>query len=237
MIHYLFGHYLSQYNHKSVPITFNSNRKLGMVIIATKISYWLPLVIKNAADKIKDANIYFVGTQQCIKFLKSKFGSSIQYRVIGDFNKIESNNWLLLNRVFWELFNEEYLLIFQPDCLLINTINNDFYKYDYIGAVCGNVSNDSTFTINGGLSLRRRLAMIDVCKGLNEKENSGNINEDIIFTQKMRAQPYKYNLPSMHVCNQFAIESYGNIDTCVGIHGTDKYYIDPTILSKFSTLV
>ena len=237
MIHYLFGHYLSQYNHTSVPITFNSNRKLGMVIIATKISYWLPLVIKNAADKIKDANIYFVGTKQCIEFLKSHFSSSIQYRVIGDFNKIESYNWLLLNETFWNLFNEEFLLIFQPDCLLIRKLNIGFYNFDYIGAVCGNVTDNTTFIINGGLSLRRRQAMIDVCKDLNEKEKSGNINEDIIFTQKMRAQPYKYNMPSMHACNQFAIESYGNIDTCIGIHGTDKYYIDRNILSKFSTSV
>lgn len=242
MIEYIFGKYLSQYIDKNIPITFDSSRKLGLIIVATKTSYWLPLVIKNAAEKISNANIYFVGPQHCIDFIQSQFVNNkisyIQYKLIGDFNTIKSYNWLLLNPEFWQQFNEEFLLIFQPDCIILRDIEPNFYNYDYIGAVCGNISEENTFIINGGLSLRRRQAMIDVCNSLNKKESSGEYAEDIIFTHKIRNN-IKYNkkFPSIELCNHFAIESSGNIDTCVGIHGTDKYYIHPTILSRFSTSV
>ena len=50
---YACGHYLMQYYNKNVPITNDYNRNKCLVIIETRPSFWLPLVIKNAVDKFK----------------------------------------------------------------------------------------------------------------------------------------------------------------------------------------
>ncbi len=57
--------------------------------------------------------------------------------------------------------------------------------------------------------------------------------EDIVFTKKLREHlEYNKRLPSLKVCNKYFIESIGNIDTVVGIHGTDKYYIIDDSMKK-----
>ena len=37
----------------------------------------------------------------------------------------------------------------------------------------------------------------------------------------------------MSACNNFSIETFGNINKVLGIHGTDKYYINPKIKNDF----
>ena len=225
MIDYKFGNYLSNYLSKSFEVNYSSHRRVAMVIVATKTSYWLPLVMKNALDKINQANLYFVGPPHCMNFVKETVSPNIKTIFVEDFHKIQNYNYLLLNEKFWNLFEEEFVFIFQPDCILLKDIDDELFNYDYIGAKCGNVTNQSTFTINGGLSLRRRTTMIEICKSLSPEEKSGIYAEDIMFTQKMREHSiFKNKLPLMDVCNKYFIEGTGDLDTAIGIHGTDKYY-------------
>ena len=73
--------------------------------------------------------------------------------------------------------------------------------------------------------------MVEICQNLNNEEKNGT-PEDIIFTDKLRNNNL-YKFPTWKDCMNFSIESIGNIDTVLGVHGTDKYYIDPNIKFNF----
>jgi len=75
--------------------------------------------------------------------------------------------------------------------------------------------------MNGGLSLRKKDAMIKACETFTDEERK--LPEDVAFTKCMRRQK-DFSLPTMSNCFKFGIETLGDIDTVVGIHGTDKYY-------------
>jgi hypothetical protein len=129
-------------------------------------------------------------------------------------------NYLLMDASFWKKFREDHVLIFQMDCLLLREPSDDMLEWDYIGPLCGTLS-ESEFIMNGGLSLRKKDAMIKACETFTNEERK--LPEDVAFTRCMRRQK-DFSLPTMNSCYKFGIESLGDIDTAVGIHGTDKYY-------------
>lgn len=229
MLDFVFGQYLMKYAHTDVIHTQDTTNKLGVVIIATKPIFWLPFIIKNIIDKIKKCNIYFLGSNDSIHLIRNILKiDTIKYISINDFNVIKTYNKYLLNNDFWNMFSEDYILVTQPDCILLRDLNINDYKFDYIGAACGNLNDD--FVINGGLSLRKRSVMIDICNNLNEEEQSGNIPEDIVITKKIKQQ---YKCPTIEDCMNFSVESIGNVHNVLGIHGTDKFYIHPSIKNNF----
>jgi hypothetical protein len=231
MIDYFFGNYLMKFHNINIEYNYNTNNTTALVLIATKPSFWLPLVIKNALHKIKNCNFYFFGSQETIYLLKNTLKININYTEINDFRNITSYNKILLDQQFWSKFEEEYILILQPDCIILRDLTLSDFEYDFIGAVCGHFNNNN-YIINGGLSMRKKNAMIDICKNLKDEEKSGNIAEDIIFTKKIK-QSTIYKFPSYKDCMNFSIESIGNLNNVLGIHGTDKYYIDPNIKYNF----
>jgi len=231
MIDYFFGNYLMEFNNIDINYNYVKNRKLAAVIVATKPSFWLPLVIKNALSKIKECNLYFFGSSETIFFIKHNLKLDLNFIEINDIRNITNYNKILLDEKFWNTFSEEYVLIFQPDCILLRDVIESDFNYDYIGAVCGNFNNDS-YIVNGGLSMRKRKVMVEICQNLNHEEKNGTIPEDIIFTNKLRNNNL-YKFPTWTDCMNFSIESIGNIDTVLGVHGTDKYYIDPNIKFNF----
>lgn len=231
MIDYLFGSYLMKYNNININYKNNIKNNTAIILIATKPSFWLPLVIKNALNKINNCNFYFFGSNETIFFIKNNLKLDINYIEIPDINNISNYNKMLLDELFWDKFKEEYILIIQPDCIIMRDLNENDYRFDYIGAVCGYFNNEY-YIINGGLSMRKKNAMIEICKNLTIKEKNGDIAEDIIFTDKIRNNK-KYKFPLYDDCMNFSIESFGNIDNVLGIHGTDKYYIDKNIKVDF----
>ena len=229
MIDYFFGNYLIKFN--NIDINYNSNNKLAIVLVATKTSFWLPLIIKNTLDKIKKCTFYFFGTNETIIFVQNNLKLNINYFKINDIKHISNYNKILLDIAFWNTFNEEYILIIQPDCIILRDVIDTDFKFDYIGAICGDFDK-SNFIINGGLSMRKKNVMIEICKNLNNSEKNGTIAEDIIYTKKIRNNN-SYKFPTWEDCMNFSIESIGNLDNVLGIHGTDKYYIDSAIKMKF----
>mgnify|MGYP001429600313 FL=1 len=231
MIDYLFGSYLMKYNNININYYNNIKNNTAIILIATKPSFWLPLVIKNALNKINNCNFYFFGSNETIFFIKNNLKLDINYIEIPDINNISNYNKILLDELFWDKFKEEYILIIQPDCIIMRDLNENDYRFDYIGAVCGYFNNEY-YIINGGLSMRKKNVMIEICKKLTIEEKNGDIAEDIIFTDKIRNNK-KYKFPLYDDCMNFSIESFGNIDNVLGIHGTDKYYIDKNIKLDF----
>ena len=231
MIDYIFGNFLLSYLQKEVVYEKDELNKLAIVMVSTKPYFWSSLVIKNALDKIKPCNFYYYGSQESINLMKSQINYPIKYRAIDDLLGIQNYNKLMLNPIFWSEFKEEYILIIQPDCILLRNVESKDFKFDYIGAICGYF--DENFIINGGLSLRKRNVMIDICNNLSPQEKSGSIAEDIIFSKKIKNN-VKYSCPSLDDCHNFSIESLGWLNNVLGIHGTDKYYIHPKIKHDFA---
>ena len=234
MIDYHFGEYLIK-NYYKVNINFKNCKdvNLAIVMVATKESFWVPLVIKNTLSKIKNCNFYFFGTHRTINLIKSNLKDvDISYNEIDDFSDIKFYNNLLLDFKFWNKFREDYILITQPDCIILRNVIETDFCYDFIGAICGNIDVNK-FIINGGLSIRRNKIMKEICKQLENNNINKDLPEDIIFTNIIRE---KYNFPSLEACYNFSIESIGNINKVLGIHGTDKYYIHPKIKLDFINL-
>ncbi len=66
---------------------------------------------------------------------------------------------LLLKSSFWEKFSGNFLLIYQEDSIVFRNIPRIYFNYDYVGAPFANNKIG-----NGGLSLRNKSKMIQICK-------------------------------------------------------------------------
>lgn len=127
-------------------------------------------------------------------------------------NSLEGYNRLLTSRSFWEPLCEN-VLIFQQDSMLLRKGINDFVgKWDYIGAPWA----FQEFGGNGGLSLRKRGAMLRVidCSTWNGE------NEDIYFCNNMHEMGM--NLAPGEECAKFSVEAVFAIGT-LGYHGIDNW--------------
>jgi hypothetical protein len=216
------GKFLNKYVDRSdIQASYNHHGSKAMVIVETRCGYWLPLVVRNAIDRLPNWNLYVVGPMKVINFIKEQVGGTFIPIVLDvEVMNIAMYNYLLMDSSFWKKFREQHILIFQMDCLLLREPSYDMLEWDYVGPLCGTLS-ESEFIMNGGLSLRKKDAMIKACETFTEDEKK--LPEDVAFTKCMRRQK-TFNLPNMNICYKFAIESLGDIDTAVGIHGTDKYY-------------
>ena len=153
---------------------------------------------------------------------------------------IDGYNSILLNLDFWTNLPTETILIFQTDCFMYKMFDDRFLEYDFLGAsnvICFLENNTQYTGINGGLSLRKKTAMIDcILKLAFEKiykiierqniviEKVHNLykqNEDVFFSLACEFLGKKlilYNDRKM-----FSIEAEYNIDACFH-HGWNKSY-------------
>ena len=221
---YACGHYLMQYYDKKVPIVLDNTSNKCLVIIETRPSFWLPLVIKNAVDKCPGYNLYVFGTPNVNQFLRHTLEGEYYNITINTYMRnIQEYNHLLTSSDFWEQIKEEHIIIFQLDTLFLRNPTEQHIQYDYNGAVCGKLNRENEFIINGGLSYRSKKAMLFACKLIDDSYDG--LAEDVIFTKLMRKHNELFKLPGIAECNDFSIETLGNFDKAIGIHGTDKYYI------------
>ena len=193
-----------------------------MIVVETRPNVWFPLVIKNIIDKLPGWKIYIIGSKISISYLQEVVEHQLNYIVLpSEHLSVKEYNKMMLSERFWETFQEEHLLIAQPDCFIIREPMAKHYQYPLIGAVCFSTQED-TFIMNGGLSLRKKSAMLKICSEiLNGNEADP---EDVVFTNAIRM--HKMGIPTIADCNSFAIESFGNISTAIGVHGTDKNYLN-----------
>ena len=213
--------YLNKYLDKKIIYSHKDNSKNLMLIIETRLSLNLILVIKNAIEKLPHFNLMIMSTKPVIDFLKNEFGN-IPYTAVINKSKInlEEYSELLRSQLLWKSIKEDRVLVFQSDALILrNILEDEFTDLSMLGAVCVNFEDENKFVMNGGFSLRDKKLMKELC---NNKIITSKI-EDIFFTEQIR-KFYPELMPSMKECNDFAIESTGNKLKVKGIHGTDKYY-------------
>jgi hypothetical protein len=124
-------------------------------------------------------------------------------------------NSLLTSDQFWERMPAEHVLLFQMDTYIRNGDIEPFLQYDYIGApwhpvICNWLKHENRVG-NGGLSLRKRSAMI---RCLQQVSKNTLENEDRFFCQKCE---HLLNLPSTDVARSFSVETWEH-PTPFGFH-------------------
>tara|TARA_B100001063_G_C16567416_1_gene454066 strand:- start:20 stop:649 length:630 start_codon:yes stop_codon:yes gene_type:complete len=192
-----------------------------MLILDTRLSLALILVIKNALIKMPNFNLMLISTKETIEFIENIFGK-IPYKIEINKSKINLKEYskIMLDQNIWKKIKEDRVLIFQSDTIILrNILDTEFPKLSMLGPVCVNLEDEKKFMINGGFSFRDKKLMEELCT--NKVINSEV--EDLFYTEQIRRH-YPELMPSIIECNNFAIESVGNKLTAKGIHGTDKYY-------------
>jgi hypothetical protein len=213
--------YLNTYLNKKIFYQHKDNCKNLMLILDTRLSLSLILVIKNAIAKMPNFNLMLISTKETISFIEKIFGK-FPNKIEINKNKINLKEYskILLDQNVWKKIKEDRVLIFQSDTIILRNISDkEFPKLSMLGPVCFDLQNEKKFMMNGGFSFRNKKLMIELCTN---KVISSDV-EDLFYTEQIRNH-YPELMPSMQECNDFAIESIGNRLTAKGIHGTDKYY-------------
>ena len=182
---------------------------------------WNLMVISHAshADKIRAdfPNCIFMSIDESI----------IYYRDDKPNITLNSYNKIMLNVDFWKMIQFENILIFQKDCFMYKMFDEKFLEYDYVGArapLCVLENNQEMYLMNGGLSFRKRTAMIFCLQNCSfekiyEKMDMKNIynikhlfvkSEDIFFS--LACSFLQKNIPPFEQIPFFSIEGEYFID-------------------------
>ena len=157
------------------------------------------------------------------------------------FKNIEGYNNLVTSVEFYERFIDfKYLLIYQLDAFVFTDRLNSFCSlgYDYIGApwiqpVGRCRFKNRTYNLkvgNGGFSLRRVKACIEVLKDNIDILSEWHDNEDLFFAYCGYANPKKFSVAPVNVAINFSFESSvrklykkNNYNLPLGCHAWMKY--------------
>jgi hypothetical protein len=209
----------------------------AMVIVETRPLYFLPHVVAAAVQNNPGWNLYVFGSPEVHALLDrhcENYGqvNRVLLEVPGGRMGVGQYSRLLTSRRFWEVVREEHehLLVFQADSVVVRPVPDWCLAYDYVGAVCGS-DDPADFIMNGGLSVRRRSAMLRALAAVGEPTEEA---EDVAFCRAMRlpATAAQFALPSREQCMAFAVESAGDPDAAVGMHGAGKGYAPPALVAR-----
>lgn len=197
------------------------------VLVETRDAFFLPLVIKNFVSLLGEKWNFHLFLNEKVKNFLSRELPEFQYQWTPlPSSRMTTPQYSLLLRqsVFWEKIKEETILLFQMDCLLLRPIPTWAEKYDMIGAPCGVICGDRC-TFNGGFSLRKKKAMLEVALTTEQQNQRETRPEDVFFTEELwkKKEEFHFHLPNMVTAFQFATENVYSTHP-IGIHGTDKYY-------------
>lgn len=113
---------------------------------------------------------------------------------------------------FYKCISTEIFLMFQTDSMILNPdLLNNFLEYDYVGAPWEN-----GIVGNGGLSLRRKSKMIEICQKVDSKFAE---YEDAYFSYQ---NIVPLNKPPFREALQFSIETVFH-EKSFGVHNTWRY--------------
>jgi len=220
------GKYLIEtYNHVGCDHKNKDTNTRVAVLVETRDAYFLPLVLKNFCGLLGAEWNFHLFINDKVEMFLSKELPHFQYRKTKIPNKRMTPNqysFLLRQKKFWEQIQEETILVFQIDCLLLRPVPTWAEQYDMIGAPCGLIRGNEMCVYNGGFSLRKKKAMLEVALESVEQNQLENRPEDVFFTDSLWEKG-GYNLPNVQTAYEFATEDVYSTHP-IGIHGTDKYY-------------
>jgi hypothetical protein len=126
----------------------------------------------------------------------------------------EQYNLLCKSSSFYKCIDTEILLKFEVDSIILNPnkdLINDFLKYDYVGAPWRN-----GMVGNGGLCLRRKSKMIEICEKVDPNFTA---HEDNYFCYQ---NVVPLNRPSYIEAQRFSVETVFH-EKSFGIHAPWKH--------------
>jgi hypothetical protein len=136
---------------------------------------------------------------------------------------------------FWERIPSEHVLLFQVDSLLRRGGIEEFLEYDYVGApwIHALVNPDSAAgpVGNGGLSLRRRSAMLRI---LRDHRPDSDVPEDQFFSTFLYRDGYR--LPSLEKASYFSTETIFQ-PASIGLHKAWLYHFEGPFLQLLNEVV
>jgi hypothetical protein len=135
---------------------------------------------------------------------------------------------------YWQGLPGKKLLCFETDTLLCRYGIHDYTHFDYIGAPWseGIAISDRVRVGNGGLSIRSKQAMIDMCiKGKPRVIPS----EDSYFSLHLHLHKDLYNLPDVETAKTFSVESM-YYPTPLGFHKAWMYLPRAEFLTILSSI-
>jgi len=190
------------------------------VLVEPRETEHLEFLIKNTVMKMGNnwGHIIYCSNKNYfhVKTICVEISDEIEIRILAEsFKTIDDYNKLLMSVEFWESLNCEKVLIYQTDTFIINDFNNEFLKFDYIGATFGYAEHVKSIRKrtnlrhislvgNGGLSLRSTKAMITALKDEEaiykfQKEEFCNckdlLAEDVFFSSYLFNNGFKVANP------------------------------------------
>ena len=208
--------------------------------------------VKTSLSNLQGHDIYWVAPEGLdLSYYNRNFGVITPYFFDPEyFKNIAGYNKLLTSTFFYETFIKyEFCLICQPDAIVLKPELNEWLEkpYDYIGAPWPNgyslkintnqiqVSEGVTCTAfvgNGGLSLRRNIACIELLQEFPEISATwrhlGHA-EDLFFSL-LGTISMKFNIPNIMIAANFShdidpihVQNLINGRIPFGIHAWQKY--------------
>lgn len=141
-------------------------------------------------------------------------------RIVKDWQNVQINELPAVPRVtgrglvdnvlrqaeFWNTVRGEWQLMFNSDTMFCRSGIEEFMQYDYVGAPWpDHVISPWCRVGGGGLSLRRKQAMLEICESCNTNPWIVG-SEDAFFSINMHLLSAQYRLPSLETARRFAVE-------------------------------
>jgi hypothetical protein len=233
---YIFETYPVLRKHKLVNMPVESDN--FAVIIDPAVSDSLEYVIRNVMHFLGEGwgLQIFVGekSEGYIRQVTSDLGYVHIEKLDADFLDYEAYNKLLKSTGFWQRVRGDNVLIFQEDSLLCRPGISQFIEYDYIGAPWPKdiQISPSVPVGSGGLSLRKKRTMIEICRTC-----KSNVipDEDVFFSINLHLRKDIYLLPGEDAAKSFSVETMFSPEP-FGIHNAWLYLDDKEILSILKTI-
>jgi hypothetical protein len=199
------------------------------VIVEPRIDENIETIIKTVMYYLEDSHKkwglqIFHGTKNVEQILSiTKNWDNVSLVNLGKDNltKREYND-MMMTTDFWNKVKGKKILSFQNDSILLKGGIDQFLKYDYIGAPWIK-PKEGYFVGNGGLSLRNKDKMIEICKLNDDKSNIPL--EDIFFVKNLKGE----GVADIEIAYNFSMEDIFS-EHAMGLHNPIK--IDPNLLEK-----
>lgn len=227
-------------------VTHDPNRVRTAVIVEPRRHPYLRAVVQNVMSALGGLwNLHVFGSVEHEAWLRRElrpheFRVTLLNDTSGSINQLQYSD-LLRREQFWERIGTELVLVFQSDTLLLRPPEPHWERYAYAGA---NYFNRSLLApasggVQGGLSLRRRSAMLDCLR----RAPLGHVNtyraakgqppvpeedllrlEDVYYSHA--AEMLGHSMPPPAFRHYFSIETDYH-PAPFGLHGWNKPYFTP----------
>ena len=198
---------------------------LECVILEPRIDRNLGNVLRNFTSIIPYASFTVFHSNENKKYLENIIGKNHNFNLKSLPEHFDKNMYskVLASEEFWNQLHGEKILIFQTDTGIRRNDILNFWNFSYIGSPWDwIVEGDSNLKIgNGGLSLRDRKTMIDICS---KHKIENNFPEDVFFAKHLLyGSNANVTLPTVQTAYKFAIEfrsrTMSNVDyDSMGFH-------------------